>query len=770
MTVSTEVDHNEYTGNGVTTTFPYTFRIFQKSDLVVQVVDLDENITLLVLDTDYTVTGAGGYTGGNVILTAALTNGYQISISRDLPVTQETDLRNQGKFFAEVHEDAFDKLTMLVQQVRSYFSLALRKPSFVANYYDAMNNYISNLRDPDKPQDAATRSYVDSLSDSNINRSLRVPESFIPPLPAIEFRKNKVVGMDDNGNPIMLLPESGSATDVLLMLANKDGESLIGGATYEQIRQSDVGGDQIKCLGRESLNDGGEGWFFLDSSDTSTPDNGGTVLVDASGKRWKRQIGDEVKTIWFTSGNGTDDDTTGFQSAIDATPWGGVLTVQTPPVYYNLTAPLLVNKPITITGNGGSTVSRKQMPCLKFPVGINGFVLVPTYDGFRFTYGITGVVIRDIMLEGVSNVSTDWAGYAFSVDETVNGGDYHVRECSFENIHVRYFDHAFTLRGSIYLNNFIGVHAIWCGVGVRIDRNSLGFGYSDQNRFFGCEFVLNRSGIILSATGHAGSQTIHGCTISENTVQGAVFGYNVTLSFVGNTVEKNPVGLTILIPSTVTNPASECAKTISGNWFLINTVAILVSKSTAVLTGGFAFPLLIEGNSFNQTVNEVLKVVAPSGAGEFDSRQFIFSSSNSYSATGETLGPVPDSKISSDWAGYNGFHEDGKITISARVNGTTVTNAGFFIVPAGHQCYVKYKMLSIPTVAANGRDQTTCDIKFMNVTTSTPVVIHQNPGGRSGSFTISRSAAGAGGMRVSIDMAAISSTHTAMAEIEVCII
>ncbi|HBA1887181.1 TPA: hypothetical protein J6469_004661, partial [Escherichia coli] len=60
MTVSTEVDHNEYTGNGVTTTFPYTFRIFQKSDLVVQVVDLDENIAVLALDTDYAVTGAGG--------------------------------------------------------------------------------------------------------------------------------------------------------------------------------------------------------------------------------------------------------------------------------------------------------------------------------------------------------------------------------------------------------------------------------------------------------------------------------------------------------------------------------------------------------------------------------------------------------------------------------------------------------------------------------------------------------------------------------------
>ena len=64
MTVSTEVDHNDYTGNGMTTSFPYTFRIFNKSDLTVTVVDLADNITTLVLDTDYTVSGAGGYTVG----------------------------------------------------------------------------------------------------------------------------------------------------------------------------------------------------------------------------------------------------------------------------------------------------------------------------------------------------------------------------------------------------------------------------------------------------------------------------------------------------------------------------------------------------------------------------------------------------------------------------------------------------------------------------------------------------------------------------------
>ena len=157
MTVSTEVNENTYTGNGTTTVFPYQFRIFNKSDLVVQVVDLNENVTTLTLDTNYTVSGAGGYRGGNVTLTAPLASGWRISIARELELTQDTDLRNQGKFFPETHEDAFDRLTMLIQQVLRRFGLALRKPSSIANYYDAMGNYIRNVMDPSKAKDAATK-------------------------------------------------------------------------------------------------------------------------------------------------------------------------------------------------------------------------------------------------------------------------------------------------------------------------------------------------------------------------------------------------------------------------------------------------------------------------------------------------------------------------------------------------------------------------------------------------------------------------------------
>ncbi|STU99781.1 Uncharacterised protein [Klebsiella pneumoniae subsp. ozaenae] len=64
MTVSTQVSRNEYTGNGATTQYDFTFRILDKSHLLVQTLDTSESIVTLTLGTDYTVTGVNRYNGG----------------------------------------------------------------------------------------------------------------------------------------------------------------------------------------------------------------------------------------------------------------------------------------------------------------------------------------------------------------------------------------------------------------------------------------------------------------------------------------------------------------------------------------------------------------------------------------------------------------------------------------------------------------------------------------------------------------------------------
>ncbi|WP_145532026.1 hypothetical protein [Yersinia kristensenii] len=74
-------------------------------------------------------------------------------------------------------------------------------------------------------------------------RSLRVPEISVSILPKIFDRKNKILAFDDAGNPITLIPESGSATDVLIELAKPTGYLLIPSVQIQQWKnEGDVRG------------------------------------------------------------------------------------------------------------------------------------------------------------------------------------------------------------------------------------------------------------------------------------------------------------------------------------------------------------------------------------------------------------------------------------------------------------------------------------------------------------------------------------------------
>lgn len=127
MTVSSDTSRSgPYTGNGLSTVFAYGFQILDESHLRVVKLGADGTEADLALNSDYTVSGVGDSNGGNIAVAVAPVSGETITIVRNIPLTQGTDFENQGAYFAQTHEDAFDKLAMQVQQVNEKADRAVK--------------------------------------------------------------------------------------------------------------------------------------------------------------------------------------------------------------------------------------------------------------------------------------------------------------------------------------------------------------------------------------------------------------------------------------------------------------------------------------------------------------------------------------------------------------------------------------------------------------------------------------------------------------------
>lgn len=129
MTVpNTQRRAGPFDGNGVTTSFPFTFKVFSTSDIRVVrfFADLSED---LLLGSDYSVTLNGNQDttpGGSVVMIGgALPVGYRIVVIGNLPYNQTTDLPSGGNFTAAVHENTFDRIVMQIQQLSEVTSRSL---------------------------------------------------------------------------------------------------------------------------------------------------------------------------------------------------------------------------------------------------------------------------------------------------------------------------------------------------------------------------------------------------------------------------------------------------------------------------------------------------------------------------------------------------------------------------------------------------------------------------------------------------------------------
>ena len=126
MTISTQITKRTYQGNGVNRVWEVDFPLLAADDLHVyitspsgQETELSAAYSLNALRTELTYpTEASGL--------APLASGWRITLLRATPLTQEIDLTRQGELDAEVLEKGYDKLTLLVQEIKEVLSRTIK--------------------------------------------------------------------------------------------------------------------------------------------------------------------------------------------------------------------------------------------------------------------------------------------------------------------------------------------------------------------------------------------------------------------------------------------------------------------------------------------------------------------------------------------------------------------------------------------------------------------------------------------------------------------
>lgn len=127
MTVSAQTPINRSTGNGVTTVFPYDFKILAAADILVTVDGVAKT-----LNVDYTVSGVGVGAGGNITMTVAPANLSSVVRRRNMALVRTTDYQDQGELPAATLDADIDATVLMVQQVDEQIGRALTLPAGVA--------------------------------------------------------------------------------------------------------------------------------------------------------------------------------------------------------------------------------------------------------------------------------------------------------------------------------------------------------------------------------------------------------------------------------------------------------------------------------------------------------------------------------------------------------------------------------------------------------------------------------------------------------------
>lgn len=224
-------------------------------------------------------------------------------------------------------------------------------------------------------------------------------------------------------------------------------------SSYEQLRAYTGESAKVYCSGRANVFDKAFGYFHVDAADTTSADNDGTILVDASGRRWKRAFAGDVLSLWFGDVGGiTPDSTLALQRAMDfASSIGGGKVVMGPGVRYlsmensvSLYSCLLIPKNVELVGAGSALTTLSRLPAER---GVNGILLVnKNYDVFGGYNADGNIIVRGFTITDGAATPSRGLGDLIAICHCdgfqaydINGGnhDQHLFDiCASKNVYI----------------------------------------------------------------------------------------------------------------------------------------------------------------------------------------------------------------------------------------------------------------------------------------------------------------------------------------------
>lgn len=282
MSISTETSKVRYEGNGSTYLFPFTFKLNDPSHLEVIVTDDNGVETTLTYGVDFDIE-SGGSSGDGVQYpiesgdikypktgTSYLPDNYYITGIRSVPVKQLTDFNNQGGFFAQTHEDAFDYLTMVCLQLQEEIDRTYKVSAGSGESGDALMEIIEN----------STQTCINSASDAEAAQVAAEEAQVAAEEAASVFNQNFIYG---NDSAKAASPAAGDwyfATDT-----NKLYKCVSAGTWVEFLNGTEAGLTFVIDGGGDAITTGIKGFIEMPfagtiASVTLLADQSGSVTID----------------------------------------------------------------------------------------------------------------------------------------------------------------------------------------------------------------------------------------------------------------------------------------------------------------------------------------------------------------------------------------------------------------------------------------------------------------------------------------------------------